>query len=328
MGSLCELQLYEACEGAADPVLRAATEEVERLERKYSRYRDESLASRINRSAGDPAGLRVDDETAALLDYAQTSFQQSEGLFDITSGILRRVWDFKAGRLPRQQEIDALLPRIGWDKVGWQRPHLVLPVPGMQLDFGGFVKEYAVDRVAALCRRLGLRHGLVDLGGDLAVVGPHPDGRPWHVGVRHPRRPHVAMATVPLFGGAIASSGDYERCMIVEGRRYGHILDPRTGWPVEGLVAVSVVARHCLVAGTAATISMLKGEQGGARWLEALGLPHVRMARAGALLGSLAPARPGLPTPRRPGAQRRGADSQSRSAGSRPRRPRPSYGSQ
>jgi thiamine biosynthesis lipoprotein len=165
--------------------------------------------------------------------------------------------------VPEPAEIDALRPLIGWDKIRWRRPQLVLPVAGMQLDFGGYVKEYAADRVAQLCREQGLRHGLVDLGGDLAVVGPHPDGSPWRVGIRHPRAPRGAIASVALAGGGIATSGDYERCMLVDGKRYAHILNPKTGWPAEGLASVTVAASHCLIAGTASTIAMLKGRAQG-----------------------------------------------------------------
>jgi len=185
----------------------------------------------------------VDAETAALLDYAEIGFRHSGGLFDVTSGILRQAWDFKSGRVPRQAELDRLRTCIGWDKLIWRAPKLVVPEAGMELDFGGFVKEYAADRVAALCREGGIRSGLVDLGGDLCVVGPRlPQGPagpklPWRVGIRHPKEPARAMATVDLGWGAIASSGDYERCIVVDGRRYGHILNPRTGWPVQGLTA-------------------------------------------------------------------------------------------
>jgi thiamine biosynthesis lipoprotein len=268
MGSPCELRLYGADAAETREALAAGQAEVARLEAKYSRYRDDSLATRINRSAGDAAGVEVDAETAHLLDYAASCFAQSDGLFDVTSGILRRAWNLKSGRVPAQAEIDALLPLVGWQQVRWQAPRLVLPRAGMQLDFGGYVKEYAADRVAELLRRRGARHGLVDLGGDLAVVGPHPDGRPWRIGVRDPRAPAQALGTLPLAWGGIASSGDYERAMVVDGVRYGHILDPRTGWPVRGLASVSVVASHCLVAGTLTTIAMLKGEAGAA-WLDA-----------------------------------------------------------
>jgi len=291
MGSPCTLHLHGSTRHDTDRLARDCVAEVRRLEAKYSRYADDSVTARINRSAGEPAGVVVDEETAGLLDYAATCFAQSEGLFDVTSGILRRVWDLKSGRVPAREEIEALLPRIGWQRLRWERPRIVLPVPGMELDFGGYVKEYAVDRVAELCRQRGAGHGLVDLGGDLAVVGPHPDGSPWRVGIRDPRRRDAALLRVDVFGGGVATSGDYERCMVVDGVRYGHVLDPRSGWPVEGLASVSVLASHCLIAGTASTVAMLKGRADAARWLEALDLPHVRLDRDGTLTRRLAPLR-------------------------------------
>lgn len=275
MGSPCAVHVHAESASAADRVFDFCREEIDRLERKYTRFRDDSLTSRINASAGDPKGLRVDDETAALLDYASTAHQQSAGLFDITSGILRRAWDFHSGRVPLAEEVDALLSRVGFGKLRWERPRLVLPLEGMQLDFGGVVKEYTADRVASLCRRRGVRHGLVDLGGDLAVVGPHPGGKPWIVGVRDPEDRSRAAARLELFRGGIATSGDYERGMWVDGVRYGHLLDPRTGWPVQGLKSVTVLGSHCLIAGTASTVAALSGERGGRAWLARLGLPHL-----------------------------------------------------
>jgi FAD:protein FMN transferase len=286
MGSLCELQLYATTQAQADAVAKLAQDELQRLETKYSRFRDDSLTTRINRSAGDAGGITVDEETAGLLDYAQQAWLQSDGLFDISSGVLRQAWDFKSKRLPSQAQLDAVLPRIGWQQLRWQRPRLVLPV-GMELDFGGYVKEYAADSTARTCRQAGLRHGLVDLGGDIALIGPHPDGTAWQVGIRNPRAPEQAIARIPLQHGAIASSGDYERYMEVGGRRYCHILNPKTGWPVDGLSGISVVAEQCLIAGTMTTVAMLKGAVEGPRWLSSLGLPFLaihadgRIERAG-----------------------------------------------
>jgi thiamine biosynthesis lipoprotein len=292
MGSPCELHLHAESRARFEAVAAAARAEIERLEQKYSRYREDSLASRINACAGDPGGIRLDAETASLLDFAALAWEQSGGLFDISSGVLRRAWDFRSGRVPEANEIEALRPLVGWEKVRWESPRLVLPRAGMELDFGGFVKEYAADRVAALCREQGVHHGLVDLGGDLAVVGPHPDGSPWRVGIRDPRAPERAIASLALAAGGVATSGDYERCMVVEGRRYAHILDPKTGWPVEGLASVTVAASHCLLAGTASTVAMLKGRRAGPGWLDRLGLPSLRIDADGALSGPLA-ARPG-----------------------------------
>ena len=288
MGSLCEVRLYAPDAARARRQVDAAQAEVGRLEKIYSRYLDDSVTTRINRSAGDASGVEVDAETAGLLDYAQAAWEQSEGLFDITSGVLRRVWDFKAGRIPEQNEIDNTLQLVGWNKLSWQRPHLVLPHSGMELDFGGYVKEYAADRAAQACRDAGARHGFVELGGDIALIGPHPDGAPWEVGVRNPRKPEVAIAQIALTSGGIASSGDYERFFERDGKRYCHILNPRTGWPVNSLAGVSVVAEQCLIAGTATTIAMLKGAVEGPEWLAELGLRHLYIDTQGKISGNLA----------------------------------------
>lgn len=289
MGTACAVRLYAPSPARAEEACALAAEEVARLEQKYSRYRDDSVTARINASAGDTRGIEVDEETAALLDYAATAHAQSQGRFDITSGVLRRAWDFRAARVPAQAEIDALLPLVGWDRVAWERPRLVLPRAGMQVDFGGVVKEYAADAAALQALSAGVRHGLCDLGGDIRVLGPHPDGRPWRVGIRDPLAPARAIATLPIAQGAIATSGDYERAFVAGGRRYGHVLDPKTGWPVESYASVSVLAPQCLVAGTATTTALALGRGPGGDWLAALGLPHLCVGQDRRLSGSLAP---------------------------------------
>lgn len=298
MGSPCELQLYHESGSAARALAEEAVELVAGIEARYSRFRDDSLTHEINASAGSGRAVRLDDEAAGLIDYAATAHRESRGLFDITSGVLRRAWDFKAGRVPDQAEIDELLPLVGFQRLDWRRPQLRLPVRGMEIDFGGYVKEYTADRVASWCRERGVRHGLVELGGDIAVIGPHPDRSPWQVGIRHPRDPSRPVATVGVWSGGIASSGDYERFMTVDGRRYCHILDPRTGWPVEGTAGVTVAAPHCLIAGTGATVAMLEGRHA-RRWLRRLGLPWLTADARGGLDGPLRPttAPPAAPPP-------------------------------
>ena len=276
MGSRCEIRLYARSEESAAACARAAVNDVLRLETKYSRYRDDSVTAAINRVAAAGGAIDIDAETATLLDYGATCYEQSDGLFDLTSGILREVWSADRRELPDTDTLQRLLARVGWNKVRWQSPRLVFGFPGMEIDFGGVVKEYAADRAATLCAEAGVRHGLVDLGGDIKIVGPHPDGTPWAVGIQHPRSAEAVMATVDLFQGAIATSGDYERFVEIDGRRYSHILSPRTGMPVCGLAGVSVAAPECVVAGSATTIAMLM-EDRGAQWLDEVGLPHVWM---------------------------------------------------
>lgn len=286
MGSPCSIQLYASNARMGKRAAKVAMEDVYRLEARYSRYRDDSFLSKINRIAARGGTITVDDETAGLLDYAATCYQQSDGLFDVTSGVLRRAWDFKSGNIPAQETIQALIDKIGWHKLNWQRPVLTFSIPGMEIDFGGVVKEYAVDRAAALCWHAGIRHGIVNLGGDIKIIGPHDDGSPWRIAIRHPRQSDGILQTLLLQSGALASSGDYERCITLNGIRYGHVLNPKTGWPVNYMAAVSVVGEFCVVAGSASTIGMLKENQG-SEWLSALGLPHLWVNVHGDVGGSL-----------------------------------------
>lgn len=287
MGSPCELLLHGADSAQVQAAADQAMALVGDLERRYSRYRDDSLLAGINRIAARGGSLEVDPETAALLDYADTCHRESGGLFDISSGLLRRAWRFPSPTLPSQAAIQALLERVGWRRLRWQRPRLSFPVPGMELDLGGIGKEYAADRAAQCCRELGIRHGLVNLGGDIRLIGPQPDGAPWRLGIRHPRQAGALLGSLGLTEGALASSGDYVRCLEIDGHRYSHILDPRSGWPVQGLAAVSVIAGTCLVAGSLGTIAMLKGLEGPA-WLAGLEVPHLWVDLDGQVGGSLA----------------------------------------
>lgn len=286
MGSPCTIQLYARNEDKARQAAGIAMDDVVRLEAKYSRYRADSFLSEINRIAAQGGQIDVDDETAGLLDYAATCYQQSDGLFDVTSGILRQAWDFKSGNIPAQEIIQGLLNRVGWEKLVWRRPSLAFTLQGMEIDFGGVVKEYAVDRAASLCCEAGIRYGLVNLGGDIKIIGPHADGSPWRIGIRHPRQPGGVLQEVLLYSGALASSGDYERCITLNGVRYGHVLNPKTGWPVNDIAAVSVLGEFCVVAGSASTIGMLKGATG-PEWLRKLGLPHLWVDVRGESGGSL-----------------------------------------
>lgn len=286
MGTHCQLFLYANDSSQGEALIIQAEAEIRRLEAKYTRYQENSETSRINRSAGQVAGIRVDAETAALLDYAATAYLQSDGLFDITSGVLRNAWRFEQTTLPDSDVINHLLTRVGWHRLQWESPHLTLPLVGMELDFGGVVKEYAVDAVVAICRDQGCRHGLLDMGGDIGVIGPHPDGSPWRVGIRTPWDPDRAKAIIELSAGGLATSGDYERYTEIDGVRYGHILNPKTGWPVQSMVSVSVQAPRCIIAGTASTIGMLNGIKQGKQWLAELGLPYLCINRDGSLAGS------------------------------------------
>ena len=259
MASPCELLIDGADRAQAWRALRVAQAEAERIERKFSRYRSGTIVHRINHADG--AAVAVDAETAELLDYAATVYHVSSGAFDITCGVLRRVWNFDGSdRLPEPAAVRALLPSIGWSRVVWERPRLVLP-RGMEIDLGGIGKEYAVDRVARRLGAAGVTAALINFGGDLFALGPRADGRPWTVGIDDPdatgRDP---IGGIELRHGGLATSGDARRFLIKDGVRYGHVLDARTGWPAPGAPrSVTVAAPTGTEAGTLATLALLQG---------------------------------------------------------------------
>jgi len=278
-----EIQLAAPDVERARRAAEAAIADVMRIEAKYSRYRDDSVTSRINHAAGSEE-VAIDAETAALLRYADECYGLSGGLFDITSGVLRRVWDFRRDPpvLPPSAELAAAVALVGWPEVEWTAKSIRLPRAGMQIDFGGIGKEYAADRVATICLEHGLRHGLVNLGGDIRAIGPQADGSPWRVGIRHPRVQDAAVAGFDLVAGALATSGDYERYFEIAGQRYCHILNPKTGMPVRYWQSVSVVSPLCVVAGSCATIAMLLETEAPA-FLESQGVQWLGVEADGSL---------------------------------------------
>ncbi|WP_375176692.1 FAD:protein FMN transferase [Marinobacter mobilis] len=260
MASPCEILLDGVSRAQAEQALLHAARETWRLEYTLSRYVPGNPVDQINHSHGKT--ITVDDDIALMLDYANQCHELSDGRFDITSGILRRAWRFDGSdNLPDAPTVTALLKLIGWNKVRWHRPQLTLP-EGMELDFGGIGKEYAVDRVLLDLKQSLPRPSavLVNFGGDLACTGPRCDGSPWTVGIEDHRRSKESHQTLSLRGGALATSGDSRRFLLRNGIRYGHILDPRTGWPVpDAPHSVTVAAPTCTLAGMLATFAMLHG---------------------------------------------------------------------
>ena len=274
MASDCQVRLAGVSAARAQALAALAIIEVRRIEAKYSRYRSDSVVARINAAAGDGAPIAIDPETVQLLAFAAQLYTLSDGLFDATSGVLRQAWDFKAGRKPTAPQLAELLPRIGWNHVQWDDQTARLALPGMELDFGGFGKEYAADRAATLLANEGAQHGLVNLGGDIRVIGPQQDGAPWLMGIRHPRHHNAVIAGIPISSGALATSGDYERFFVEDEQRFCHILNPKTGWPTQHWQSISVIAPVCVAAGAMSTTAMLKGPDAIA-FLQAQGVSYL-----------------------------------------------------
>ena len=292
MASRCEVLIDTRERELADHLTRLAQQEALRIQQKFSRYRDNNIIYRINNANGKP--VSVDDETAQMLDYAAQCYDLSDGLFDVTSGVLREAWNFDGSdRIPDAKQVKKLLTRIGWHKVKWQSPQISLPA-GMQIDLGGIGKEYAVDRTVLLIRQATAVPCLVNYGGDIATTGPRHtvssntvssntdssnavsnsnvsinSGKGWLVGIEQPDITPAPVAkpiktTQPkiyeLKHGAMATSGDSRRYLLKKGKRYSHILNPLTGWPVtDAPRSVTVITDTCTEAGILATLAMLHG---------------------------------------------------------------------
>jgi thiamine biosynthesis lipoprotein len=272
MATVCEVQ-YTAPGGDAQAAAFAAAAErwTHAFEAKYSRFLPDSLVSRINDAAGRD-WVPIDSETESLLALCDTIHFMTRGILDPTALPLIRLWNWKASPpvIPSPESVAAARRLVGWSKVRREPGRVFLPEKGMALDFGGFGKEYAVDIVALIAKDHGILDSLVDFGHDLRATGA-PPGRPaWHIGLEDPKKPGTTWASVALSNKAIASSGDYIRCFTVAGKRYGHIIDARTGWPVaNGCTQATVIADTCLQAGMLSTSAFIAGIQDGLELIRA-----------------------------------------------------------
>lgn len=260
MASPCEILIRETSMSEAEELASLALTETHRLEHTYSRYRNDNIVHEINTSDGQP--VEVDAEMARVLDYADHCYRLSDGLFDITSGVLRQAWRFDGSEFtPDLALVESLRDIVGWDKVVWDGQRLRLQ-PEMEVDFGGIIKEYAVDRVAELLWAEARRSVMVNFGGDIRSILDEADTQPWIVGIENPGESRSAIGKIDLTNGGVATSGDLNRFCIVDGVRLGHILNPRTGWPVADAPRnVTVLADYCVEAGLLSTLAILQGPE-------------------------------------------------------------------
>jgi len=265
MGTICRVQFQAPNAAVARAYQAEVLDWVARFEAKYSRFLGDSLISRINASAGEH-WMEIDSETQALLQFCGEMHFLTRGAFDPTALPLIQLWNWKANPLviPTDAQVQAALELCGWNKVQRRPGAIFLPQPGMSLDLGGVGKEYAVDRVVQFAAPRSIRNVLVDFGQDLCMRGA-PLGKPaWHIGLEDPANPGKCWAGLAIKDRAVATSGDYLRHFIMNGRRYGHIVDPRSGYPVDnGCRAVSVIASSCTVAGILSTTAFILGPDEG-----------------------------------------------------------------
>jgi thiamine biosynthesis lipoprotein len=228
-------------EPAAAELITKVLGDVAELESQISSWQSDSDTARVNAAAGQ-LPVPVGPELYELLTISMRWARRTGGAFDMTGGPLYELWsEARAEKtLPSPEAIQSVLPHVGYQKVELGDGTVRLTTTGMKLGFGSVGKGFAADRVADQLRDNGFTNFIIDAGGDLIVSGLHGTS-PWSVGVRHPRTQEL-LATTELTDSAIATSGDYEQYLLADGRRFGHIIDPRSGWPVETVASVVVIA--------------------------------------------------------------------------------------
>jgi thiamine biosynthesis lipoprotein len=259
MASPCELLIETQDPLLANHLTSLAYKESQRIEQKFSRYLPNNLMANINHNKGK--AVAIDDETFRLLEFSNSCFELSDGMFDITSGILRKAWKFDGSdNVPTPNAVKVLMPHIGWQKVKYTQSSITL-AKGMELDFGGIGKEYAVDCVAKLCAESAPTTSIVvNFGGDIQVTRPRHNKQPWHIGIENPEDDNSTNKVLKIISGGLATSGDARRYLLKAGKRYSHILNPETGYPIENAArSVTVSAPHCIQAGLLATLALLNG---------------------------------------------------------------------
>lgn len=282
LGGLCQIDLIS--QSGDCPIVQLVKNEVDRIEKKYSRFIPNSVVGMINHNAGSE-WVECDEETLGLIQYAFHLYEISNGLFDITSGVLRSVWNFQEAKIPSSDSIKKILPLIGLNYLERKGSKVKLAKKGMQIDLGGIGKEYAVDKVTAILQSNGIESALINFAGDLRAINTSKQVHLWHIGIQNPRCTQESVASIPVKHGALTTSGDYERYFELNQKRYCHILNPKTAYPVRYWRSVTVLAPLTIAAGATSTIAMLL-EKNGLEFLRNSGFAYLAIDHKGQIYKS------------------------------------------
>lgn len=276
MGTFAEISVYGPNKESAASAIREAFEEMERLDGLMSNYKSTSELSRINREA-PLSPTSCDPELLKVIEKSLAYSTLTEGAFDITVEPLVSKWGFYDGkvRVPDAKEIKSILPAVSYRNIDIIKQGdstlISFRHPDTRIDLGGIGKGYAVDRAVEVLKRRGITSALVNLGGNIYALGHPPGARAWKVGVQHPREKGLLLGYLELRDKAVATSGDYERFFTIDGKRYSHIIDPRTGMPARGVISVTVVADSATEADALSTGAFILGREDGIKLLAGRG---------------------------------------------------------
>lgn len=273
MGTMVSVRIDGAAPAEAAEHLTAAFAAIAAVDARFSSYQPDSELSQLNAAAADtPQAVSV--EMAALLTESMAWGERSQGAFDCTVGPLVRAWGFfkREGRIPAAKELAAAQAVSGWSHLQFDAAlrSLRFDVPGVELDFGAIGKGYAVDQAIAALRARGVRNALVDAGGNFAAIGTPAQREHWRIGIRDPLQRDALLADLDFGDAGIATSGGYENYFEADGKRYVHIFDPRTGYPVVGMLSATVIAPTATAADALSTATFVLGMEQGLALIESL----------------------------------------------------------
>jgi len=266
MDTFCEISCYGGSKDQAIAAIDAAFKEMERIERVFSKFDENSEVSKINRLAGSEK-VKVSEEVFKLTEESIYYSSISEGAFDITVAPLMEIWGFvrKHKIIPDKDVVADVLKYVGYKNIELNREELSIRFlnKGVKVDFGGIAKGYAVDKAKDVLASKGIKNSLVNLGGNIFALGSAPGRKTWRIGVQDSRNKGKLLQSFELTDRAISTSGNYERFFEIGGKRYPHIINPLTGEPCQGIISVTVTSDSAEKADALSTAIFVMGEEKG-----------------------------------------------------------------
>lgn len=287
MGTDVEMTVSAGDASKAGDAFSAAAAEMKRIEDEMSEWKEGTYVSEINRNAGIRP-VKVPQELFNVIAASKTVSGLSNGAFDVSWAALRGLWDFTGGkgRVPADEELKKRLPLINFRNIelDGKEKTVFLKKKGMAIGLGAIAKGYAVDMAMKKIAGLGIKNAIVKAGGDMRVQGVDGDGRPWEIGIRHPRERDKLLAELPLSNISISTSGDYERFFIKDGVLYHHIIDTKTGYPARGCRSVTILAPDTMTSDALSTAVFVLGPVEGMKLIRRLkGVEGIIVDSAGAV---------------------------------------------
>jgi thiamine biosynthesis lipoprotein len=273
LGTVIEIKIFTGDKEAGEKAIEDAFSRIAEIEKRMSNFLPSSELSRVNEKAGEME-VKLSLELSFLIERGLLISEETEGAFDLTVSPLLRLWGFyrHQGRIPKEEEIRDALTKTGWEKLIYNPKEKTIRFreKGMALDSGGIAKGYAVDQAIAALKKHGINRALVNAGGDIYALGGGRDNNSWLIGIAHPRDEGNIIGRIRVRDKAVVTSGSYQNYFEIGGKRYCHIIDPRTGYPVTGMASVTIIADDVMIADALATAVFVSGREKGLSLIEEL----------------------------------------------------------